>query len=241
MRPLNLVSHTGTIVGEWKTPDALDRVFGGSSWRRRSALAKDGHVPTSACILFGPYLHVSPCVTAEGRSFRKTVTKHHYFRITIKRQPKAGGHNRDSVQADFKFDRFGLIEEDPEAAAPVAAASVTWPTETQPTIAAPEEKQGSIGPEPSRKRKKDAPRDGTEIMPLRVVAETWGPTSGRTKYHQRYLHVEFSDGETLRLVAQDLHPTSSTPSVLVEVNPFYQQVVEQWRSIHKLPVPHPVY
>jgi hypothetical protein len=182
-----------------------------------------------------------PCVDSDGQPARKTVVKYNTFRITIKRLPKSGGHNRDSVKAEFKIDRFGIIkqhdgrdvdQQDP-AEPPLQSVAVSSAHPGEPIAK-------------SRRLKRRKPAPGTLVVesdpppvPLRVVAETWGPTSGRSKFHQRYLHVEFSNGETVLLVAEDLHPTSSTPSRLVESNPFYTHVVHQWRQVNPHPVSHP--
>ena len=43
-----------------------------------------------------------------------------------------------------------------------------------------------------------------EFLAVRITQEVWSPVSGRNKFTQRLFRVEFSDGSTQDLVAEDL-------------------------------------
>ena len=72
-----------------------------------------------------------------------------------------------------------------------------------------------------------------EFLAVRITQEVWSPVSGRNKFTQRLFRVEFSDGSTQDLVAEDLG--DSIPGEPFEQNEFYAEVLQVWRTQHLLP------
>lgn len=75
------------------------------------------------------------------------------------------------------------------------------------------------------------------LVAKRIIREYWGPARGHQKYTQRLFRVEFSDGSTEILVAEDL--VDSLPGEAFEQNDFYAEVLRAWRTEHTAPPDRP--
>ena len=65
---------------------------------------------------------------------------------------------------------------------------------------------------------------------LRILKEYWGPkTTGRNRFAQRLFKVLFADGSKENLVAEDVVDGWDQP---FEANPFYSNVLREWRQEH---------
>jgi hypothetical protein len=73
--------------------------------------------------------------------------------------------------------------------------------------------------------------DNEAITAVQIVAEYWGPLSGKRKYHQRIYDIELSDSTSVRVVGAD----RKKPKLDQDNNNFYSEVIRAWRVEHPEP------
>ena len=74
-------------------------------------------------------------------------------------------------------------------------------------------------------------------MPVRIMREYWGPTSGRHAYSQRLVVVLFTDKKKVTMVAEDVVDGVDEP---FEENAYYTSVLREWRIVNSVPPPRPI-
>jgi hypothetical protein len=78
-------------------------------------------------------------------------------------------------------------------------------------------------------RIEEAAREAACHLPIRILREFWGPSSGRHAFTQRLFQVLFPNGKKLKLVAEDVVDVVDEP---FEENEFYTSVLRVWRDEH---------